>query len=118
MNKARVLVVEDEMLIAFDIADALADFGWEVVGPVGSVAEAMALLGHEQVDIAVLDVNLGGTKSYPIADKLAESKVPVLFLTGDRASDAPLANANSPVLSKPVDYQVLHQTLCEVTGLR
>ena len=118
MNKARVLVVEDEMLIAFDIADALADFGWEVVGPVGSVAEALALLGNEQVDIAVLDVNLGGTKSYPIADKLAESNVPVLFLTGDRASDVPPGSASSPVLSKPVDYQVLHQTLRDVAGSR
>lgn len=111
MSKARVLVVDDEMLIAFDIADSLADYGWEVVGPVGTLTEALELVATEQLDAAVLDLNLEGAKSYPIAEKLAERDVPVLFLTGDQLRDPSPASSAAPVLSKPVDYKVLHDTL-------
>ena len=92
----RILVVEDEYLIARDIARTLESLGCEVVGPVGSVREAMAQTRDGHFDGAILDINVGGEPVYPVADALAEEGVPVIFSTGyegwvveDRYRDAP-----------------------------
>ena len=70
----RVLVVEDEPLIAFDVADHLRDAGFQVVGPVASVSAALKLLESVGCDLAVLDVNLGRETAAPIADALKTSR--------------------------------------------
>ena len=97
-----ILLVEDEYMIAMDMADHLQEAGATVLGPVATVEEAFDLIddhGHA-IDAAVLDVNLGpGRTAYPIADRLAEIGVPYLFATGDVQL---LRKATGPVLEKPV----------------
>ncbi|SDY06812.1 response regulator [Citreimonas salinaria] len=78
----RVLLVEDGMLVCMDIEDMLADLGCAVVGPASRVDQALELIRHQPVDMAVLDVNLGTECSYPIADRLTALGVPFLLSTG------------------------------------
>src|SRR4051812_36415564 len=80
----RVLVVEDETLIAMMIEDLLADMGCIVVGAAATIAQALALLADPafQIDGALLDVNLGGEKVFPVADALAQRAIPFVFATG------------------------------------
>ncbi len=78
----RVLIVEDEMLVAMLIEEFLADLGCTTIGPCGSVAMALEAIRTEELDMAVLDVNLGGETVYPVADALASRAIPFLFLSG------------------------------------
>ena len=80
----RILVVEDEYLIAMEVKRWLLAAGAEVIGPVPSVDQALDLIDDDGLHAAVLDVNLGdGDRVYPVADKLAAGGVPYLFATGD-----------------------------------
>ncbi len=106
-----VLVVEDEAMIAFDLADALESFGWQVIGPVGTLTDALAAADDDAIDVAVLDINLGKGKSFEVAAKLNARNVPVIYLTGDGTVAHATASAASRVIAKPVDYHELHQTL-------
>jgi two-component SAPR family response regulator len=78
----RILVVEDEALIAVMVEDMLSEMGGEVVGPAGTIEEALALARTEMLDAAVLDVNVRGQRIDPVAEVLMERGVPVLFATG------------------------------------
>src|SRR5690554_4544974 len=79
----RVMVVEDEALIAMHLEDILEDMGLKVVGRFRAAEPALVFIDGAALDVAVLDVNLGGgTTSFPIAEKLAERQIPFLFLTG------------------------------------
>lgn len=97
----RILVVEDEMLVLMSIETMLEDLGCTAISAAATVAEALALLGAQPFDAAMLDVNLGGEKSYPVADALAGRGVPFAFSTGygDHGGRADLADR--PVLRKP-----------------
>ena len=107
-----ILVVEDDFLIGHDFAAALGDLGVNVLGPVGSVDDALDLLEETtDIDWAVLDLNLGGELSYPIADALAERGLPFVFTTGyDKAA---LAARYSEVIrcEKPVVISEVVQAL-------
>jgi DNA-binding response OmpR family regulator len=96
-----ILVVEDEYYIASDLKRALTKHGAVVVGPVGDVNKGLALLDHQPLDAAVLDVNLEGSTSYPIADLLVEHSVPYLFLTGYDGWSLPEKYRASPRVAKP-----------------
>ena len=79
----QILVVEDDFLIGYDFAQALQRLGVLVLGPVGNIDDALDLLAETlDIDGAVLDLNLGGEMSYPIADALAERSIPFVFTTG------------------------------------
>lgn len=95
----RVLVVEDEMLICMDIEDMLEEFGCQIVGPAATVEKALSILDAEQADIAVLDVNLGGVRSYPIADRLIRQGTPFILATG--YAEVEPAYSTCPRLQKP-----------------
>jgi CheY-like chemotaxis protein len=83
MNVRRVLLVEDDYLLATGIADAFARLGVETVGPAGSVKQALELVEHGgRLDAAVLDINLRGDVVYPVADALRARGVPFVFATG------------------------------------
>lgn len=102
-----VLVVEDEWLIATMTAGILEEGGYRVVGPVGSVAQGMALIAGETVDAALLDVNLGSEQSFGLADALIERGTPVTLLTGYKGGDLPQRFRAVPTLGKPVAPEVL-----------
>jgi two-component SAPR family response regulator len=108
-----VLVVEDEYLIAMDMACAIEEWGATVVGPVGSQTEALDLLarGGAHIDVAVLDVNLGTHTAFDIADKLHELDVPVVFVTGYDASSIPEPYRAVPRCEKPVEQEDLGRAL-------
>jgi CheY-like chemotaxis protein len=109
----RILVVEDEALVAMLVEDALLDAGATVMGPAATVAEALALLEREphSPDAAVLDLNLAGETSTPVADALAGRRVPFVVATGYGASGLPEAHAAVPVLAKPYDPDELTSVL-------
>ncbi len=98
----RVLVVEDDALIALDIARQLTDAGFEVIGPALSVARALKLIGHQGCDVAVLDVNLGHETSEAIAHDLRARGTPFIVLSGYSKEQHPEGLQGAPVLSKPV----------------
>lgn len=98
----RILLVEDEPLVAMMMAQMIGDLGAEVVGPFGSVGEAIAA-GSDRLDAAVLDINVGGELVYPLAEKLAVSGTPMLFLTGYDAKSVDDRFIKADVLTKPID---------------
>ena len=111
MNK-RVLVVEDDALIALDIARQLANAGFEVVGPAVSVARALRLIGDHGCDVAVLDVNLGNHEtSEPVARELRARGIPFVVLSGYASEQHPPGFQGAPVLSKPASPRELVATL-------
>ena len=98
----RILVVEDEYLIASEVKRWLQAAGSEVLGPVPSVDQALDLIEDDHVDAAVLDVNLGdGDTAYPIAARLGSLGVPFLFATGDVRVIGAAAEQGRPRLEKP-----------------
>jgi CheY-like chemotaxis protein len=107
----RVLVVEDEWLIAVCLEETLAAQGLAVVGPVPSVSMALDLIEAEPLDFALLDVSLGSEKSFPVADRLKSLGVPFLFLTGYGFSDLPKAFAEVPLVAKPIREADLRKAL-------
>src|SRR3954452_13708464 len=80
--RCRVLVVEDEAMIAMLVEDMVLDFGSEVVGPAARMDEAIRLARHAELDAAILDINVGGTVVFPVADVLRERGIPFIFATG------------------------------------
>jgi DNA-binding response OmpR family regulator len=96
----RILVVEDDPLIAMDMQHILEDAGGVVIGPAGSLASALAIVEKNQVDAAVLDVRLETGDSLPLANVLRERGVPFLFQTSDPDLIQGLY-AGVPVLRKP-----------------
>ncbi len=103
LSGRRVLVVEDEALVAMLVEDALLDAGATVLGPAATVAEALGLLQRERPEAAVLDLNLAGETSTPVADALARIGVPFVVATGYGAEGLPREHAGVPVLTKPYD---------------
>ena len=100
-TKPRILIVEDEPFIALTLEDMLDELGFALVGTVSQVGEALEMAGREQVDCALLDVNLGSEKIDPVADLLAQRGCPFIFTTGYGRSGIPAAHADRPVLQKP-----------------
>lgn len=109
----RVLVVEDDALIALDLARQLTDAGFEVVGPALSVARALKLIAHQGCDVAVLDVNLGHETSEAIAHDLRARGTPFVVLSGYSKEQHPEGLQGAPVLSKPASHLELVTTLLE-----
>jgi len=101
-DSLRVLLVEDEAIIAIMLEDMLADLGCEVVGPVASLAEAIRLARSEALAGAFLDVNLGGESIYPVADLLAARDVPFVFVSGYGPAGIEARYGDAIILSKPI----------------
>jgi len=103
LNGAKVLVLEDETLVSMMVEDMLLDLGCEVVGPFAKLDQALAFLdgGDGRIDAALLDVNLGGVRSFPMAEALAGKGVPFVFTTGYDESGLPDIWRGRPTLRKP-----------------
>jgi len=100
-DKARILIVEDDPLIGFDLAVELQEAGFAVVGVASTVAKALAMFEQHGCDVAILDVNLGRETSAPIATMLAAAKVPFIAVTGYSVDQCPREFVSVPLLSKP-----------------
>lgn len=109
----RILVVEDEFLVALELEQLLGGRGCRVIGPAASVARALALLGEERVDAAVLDVNVDGGRVTPVAEFLMAREIPFVLATGYGASTFPEpALCEAPRVKKPVLEAELLRVLC------
>ncbi|MFY9694445.1 MAG: response regulator [Xanthobacteraceae bacterium] len=108
-NKPRVLLVEDEALVAMMIQDTLAEFGFQVVGPISSASEALSASRDSQLDAAVLDINLGDGLVYTVAEILSQRGVPFVFVTGYDAESVDSRFAGVPILQKPIERNMLQK---------
>jgi two-component SAPR family response regulator len=109
-----ILVVEDDPLVGMLIEDILLDNGCRVCGPYITFAAAMEAAKSETVDLAILDVNLGGTYSYPIAEALAVLKVPFLLTSGYGEGAAPPGHPEWPTYGKPFTPDGLETALASL----
>lgn len=112
----RVLLVEDQMIVAMQVEDILHAAGCEVVGPVGTLQAAITLAHAEVLDAAVLDINLDGEKVYPAAEELQARGIPFILATGYGDAALPEKWRNRPRLSKPYRREQLEQLLRSVAG--
>jgi CheY-like chemotaxis protein len=101
-----VLLVEDEARVAMMIQDGLVECGFQVVGPIGTAAEALAKATDDHFDAAVLDINLGDGMVYPVADMLTARGIPLVF-TGYDLENVDDRFSEIPILQKPIEREVL-----------
>ena len=114
MTKPRVLVVEDEMIVAMFVEDVLADLGYPVAGVTAHIDEGVARAANPDFDIAILDVHLNGKDVFPLADILAEKNIPMIFATGYGERGLPDRFKSRPVLQKPFHPDDLAKALGKI----
>jgi CheY-like chemotaxis protein len=107
----RILVIEDEMLILMMIEDMLADLGCESVAVASKIEPAISLIEGQAFDTAMLDLNLNGIESYPIADALTVRDVPYFFSTGNSLTNVRDGYREQDVLKKPFTFEQLSNML-------
>lgn len=103
LSGLRVLVAEDQFLIALSIERALAQAGCEIVGPVGRAGDAADIARTEALDGAILDLDLAGETAAPVAQQLLNEGVPVVFATAARAEELPPRLRGLPRVEKPFE---------------
>lgn len=108
----RVLIVEDEPLLAMLIEEGVRDLGHDVAGSAATVAQALAALEAETVDMALLDFTLGDdTNSLPVARRLQERGIPFAYLTGHNSLPTGDGVPVAPILMKPFTMDQLEQAM-------
>jgi CheY-like chemotaxis protein len=107
----RILVVEDEAIVAMLLEDMLAELGYEVVGPVTRLDRALDLARGALIDAAVLDVNVNGNDSYAVADALRARAIPFVFATGYGTKELAERFRDSPITQKPFHRDDLERAL-------
>lgn len=116
MSSRKVLVVEDEALLAMTLEDWLQDLGYDVIGPAMTLKTAAELAEAGGIDAAILDINIGGEWSYGIAGMLAERGVPYAFATGYGAAAEEVSAPGVPVLHKPYHREELGRIVARLLG--
>ena len=111
----RVLLVEDENLVALLLEDMLAELGHTVVGPVARLDKALEIAQLEAFDVAILDVNINGEEAYPIAEALAARGIPFVFSTGYGKQSLRAPYSDRPALQKPFERHDLQKLLAELS---
>jgi DNA-binding response OmpR family regulator len=114
LQGVKILVVEDEYLVATLMEDMLESAGCVVAGPIPRLAQALDAASSEVCDVAVLDINLAGERVYPVADILAQRGVPFVFVTGYGANTLPPEYAKRPRLCKPFRMAELLAAISDV----
>lgn len=112
----RILVVEDEPIIAMTLEDMLLDMGCAVIGPAHHVAAGIALARTAVIGAAILDVNIAGDRSYPIADVLTERRIPYILATGYGAEGVDPPYDRLPILPKPYRAHQVEAAIVAVTA--
>ena len=114
----RVLVVEDEYLVSLVLEDMLAELGHRMIGPVSDLTSAVAAAQRESMDVALLDLNLNGLESYPVAAALTARGIPFLFATGYGRQGLREPYLNASTLKKPFEQGELESALADVLAAR
>ena len=109
----RVLIIEDEALVAMLIEDTLDDIGCVVVGVASRLEEAMSKVSSLTFDLAIVDVNLGGAESYPVVEMLARRGTPFILATGYGPGGIPESLRGAPILAKPFVRDELERALAK-----
>jgi len=112
----RILLVEDEILVAMMMRDILTELGFSVVGPFSRLSESMVAAVHEEIDAGVIDVNLGGEFVYPVADVLVARNIPFVFVTGYGVESIDGRFGYVPIIKKPVQRQLLQKLFLAPEG--
>jgi CheY-like chemotaxis protein len=118
VSSARVLLVEDEGLVALMIEDMLEELGLKVVASAAHVKKACELATAGSFDLALLDVNLAGEVVFPVARILRERRIPFLFSTGYGATPLGEEFRNAPAIGKPFSIEQLNEKLRMLLPLR
>lgn len=113
---SRVLVLDDEPLIAMMLEDWLAELGHETVGPARTIAAALALVAEQAPNLAILDLSINGEASYAVADALAAMGVPFVFATGHGAAQLQAPHGGAPIIGKPFDFDAVKAMLAKLTA--
>ena len=101
LNGHRILIVEDEIVVAMDLVSIIRDAGAEVVGPAMSVREALRLIESHEITAAIVDVNLGKEDSLPVALRLVDANIPFVFHTGNGTKVSMEPWPQAPIVEKP-----------------
>lgn len=118
LDGRRILVVEDESLVAMLIETILEDMGCHTIGPIAGVDEALrTVAGDLQIDGALLDVNVAGRAVFPVAEALKARKVPFVFSTGYGESGLPEHWRGQPTIQKPFTEQMIREALMKALGV-
>lgn len=112
----RVLVVEDEMMVAIGLEMTLTDAGYEIVGPFGRLDPAIEAARNGRMDVALLDVNVRGDEIFPVAEILAARGIPYAFLTGYGREALPARFGSARILSKPFQADQLVATIRDLSA--
>ena len=114
LSGRRILVVEDSPVVAEDSVDILQSLGCTVVGPAGNMAPALQLAEHEDIDAAIVDINIRGGKAFSVLKILEDRQIPFLLTSGYADWTMPEEWADRPRLAKPYTAHMLEQCLSEV----
>jgi CheY-like chemotaxis protein len=114
----KILLVEDESLVAMLVEDALDALQCQVIGSASRLRNACELAGRDGFDLAILDINIGGEPVYPVAEVLAHRKIPFVFLTGYGVTGVAEPFRDRPILQKPFRLEELRKLLVQALRLR
>jgi len=110
----RILLLEDDLLLAMDMEDCLVDKGFTIVGPFGRVADAVDAIGRTELDCAIVDLNLHGELSFPVIELLQQHSIPVIVCSGyAELPELKARLAGLPLLPKPWDAKILSRLMQE-----
>ena len=110
----QVLIVEDDFLVALELEALLTQLGYQVIGPAPRMNEAIELAKDAEIDFAVLDINVAGIKSFPVADILRGRNIPFVFASGYGSDGLEDGYRQETILRKPYELQDLEQAIAEV----
>lgn len=113
----RILLVEDEPLLAWDLTTLLTREGAIAIGPVQTVKAALRLVEEEPIDCAVLNVELRGEQSYPVAEVLTQKQVPFAFVTDYEGKELPEPFRTRPTIEKPLLESRVIDTVAKLCGV-
>ena len=112
----RVLIVEDEAIVAMMLEDMVSELGHEVAGVVGRLDQALTSANTLDIGLAIVDLNLNGERTYPVAGILSDRGVPFIFATGDGPEGLSEQWRNTPVLRKPFQMEELERAIADATA--
>jgi CheY-like chemotaxis protein len=107
----RAFIVEDEAIVLLELSLALEDLGYVIAGTASNLETGVALAHKLPIDVGLLDINLGGSDSWPIASVLETRHIPFVFMSGYTRASLPQGFAHRPLISKPYELDALNAAL-------